>query len=245
VGRPIDPSVTIVGRASDSQKAENFAVLTSAKVFSLTPSDIMARVPLKKTLALEATGRGLALVLTELSDHFPERFSQLNEELHRWMPQYGRILLDTPRDGERAFLLRQGQHRIPAASLSHGALLAVALLTLCYLPEPPAILGLEEPDRGIHPRLLRDVVDALNRLAYPQNFGEDRKPVQVIVTTHSPYLVDLFRDHPEDIVIAQRTGDSATFSRLVDQPHIDEILRDAHLGEAWYSGVLGGVPQTS
>jgi predicted ATPase len=241
IGRQLDPPVTIGG----SPHTANLIALGSAKVFSLTPSDIMAPVPLRKTLALETTGKGLALVLTELAGHFPERFDKLNRELHRWMPQFDRILLDTPSDGQRAFLLRQGQHEIPAASLSHGTLLAVALLTLCYLPEPPAILGLEEPDRGIHPRLLRDVVDALNRLAYPQNFGEEREPVQVIVTTHSPYLVDLFRDHPEDIVIAQRTADSATFSRLVDQPHIDEILRDAHLGEAWYSGVLGGVPQTS
>jgi hypothetical protein len=79
-------------------------------------------------------------------------------------------------------------------------------------------------------------------LAYPQEFGESREPVQVIATTHSPYFLDLFRDRPEEIVIAEKTDDGARFVKLTDLPNIDEILRDSHLGEVWYSGILGGVP---
>jgi hypothetical protein len=101
---------------------------------------------------------------------------------------------------------------------------------------------LEYPDRGLHPRLLRDVQDALYRLAYPENFGESRKPVQVIATTHSPYFLDLYRDHPEEVVIAEKTEQGTQFKRLSDHPHLDEILRDSHLGEIWYTGILGGVP---
>ena len=33
--------------------------------------------------------------------------------------------------------------------------------------------------------------------------GEKRPPIQVIATTHSPYLLDLYRDHPEEVVLAQ------------------------------------------
>jgi predicted ATPase len=116
------------------------------------------------------------------------------------------------------------------------------MLTLAYLPEPPRFVGFEEPDRGIHPRLLRDVRDALYRLSYPQNFGENRPPVQVLATTHSPYFVDLFSDHPEEIVVADKVGHEVRFTRLCDIPNFEEILRDAHLGEAWYTGILGGVP---
>jgi len=64
----------------------------------------------------------------------------------------------------------------------------------------------------------------------------------VIVTTHSPYFLDLFRDHPEDIVLAQKTEEGAFFERLSDRPDIHEILGNAPLGEAWYSGIFGGVP---
>jgi hypothetical protein len=81
--------------------------------------------------------------------------------------------------------------------------------------------------------------------ATPKTFGEKRPPVQVIATTHSPYFLDLFRDHPEEIVIAQKDGLTARFERLIDRPDIDEILGDAPLGEVWYSGVLGGVPSNS
>ena len=214
------------------------------RVFSLSPSAIARPVSLRKTLELSRDGEGLAAVLTNLQDQYPERFEKLNVDLHRWMPDFDRVLMDTPTEGMRSFLLRttQEKHRISSVNVSDGTLLSLAMLTLSYLPEPPSLIGLEEPDRGIHPRLLRDVQDALFRLANPEAYGEGRDPVRVVLTTHSPYFIDLFRDYPEDIVIAQKEGLYATFKRLVDLPNVEEILRDAHLGEAWYSGALGGVP---
>ena len=110
------------------------------------------------------------------------------------------------------------------------------------MPDPPPVIGFEEPERGIHPRLFREVRDALYRLAYPESAAESRAPVQVIATTHSPYLLDLFKDHPEEIVIAQRNGTEATFERLSAHPNLDQILDGASLGEVWYTGILGGVP---
>ena len=168
----------------------------------------------------------------------------MNKELGRWLPEFDRILFETPNAGQRAFLLRtrKGRHAISAIDLSQGTVLALTILTLAYLPDPPPIVGIEEPDRGVHPRLLRNIQEALYRLSYPENFGEKRGPVQVIATTHSPYFLDLYKDHPEEIVIAQKTADGARFERLSEQPYIMEVLDDAPLGEVWYSGVLGGVP---
>ena len=201
-------------------------------------------VPLSPSIFLADNGGSLAGVLDRLRDDEPERFQELNQELGRWLPEFDQVLFETPSTGQRAISLRtrEGNHKIRASDLSQGTLLALAMLTLAYLPTPPPLIGFEEPDRGIHPRLLRDVRDALYRLAYPEQFGDDRDPVQVIATTHSPYFVDLFRDHPEEIVIAEKIGHEARFVPLTDLPNIDEILRDAHLGDAWYSGILGGVP---
>lgn len=179
-----------------------------------------------------------------MRDREPERFEALNQELGRWMPEFDRILFDTPSAGHKTISLRtrEGHHKIPATDLSQGTLLALAMLTLAYVPDSSSVVCLEEPDRGLHPRLLRDVRDALYRLSYPESFGETRSPVQVIATTHSPYLLDLFRDHPEEVVIAEKTGQNVRFQRLSDRSDLDEILQDAHLGEIWYSGILGGVP---
>jgi len=185
-------------------------------------------------------------VIDRLRDKEPERFEQLNLEVGRLMPEYDRILFDTPNPPLRAFFLRtrEGRHAIPAANLSQGTLFALTLLTLAYLPDPPPLICLEEPDRGIHPRLLRDIRDALYRLTHPEDFGETRPPVQVLATTQSPYFLDLFKDHPENIVIAEKVGLESRFQPLKDRPDIDAILADAPLGEVWYSGVLGGVPSS-
>ena len=218
--------------------------LARARIFSLDASAIAAPVKLEPSMELSPNGRNLPGVLDRLRDQNPERFEALNDQIGRWIPEFDRILFDTPDAGKRALALRtrEGGHIIKAADLSHGTLIALALLTIAYLPEPPSIVCLEEPDHGLHPRLLRDVRDALYRLAYPEDASEKRDPVQVIATTHNPYFLDLFREHPEEIVIAEKVGLDAKFSRLSDRTDLEEILGDAPLSEVWYSGVLGGVP---
>lgn len=220
--------------------------LASIRIYALDPGQLANDVHLQTSMELKPNGAGLAAVLDRLRDRDPERFERLNQELGRFFPEFDRVLFDTPSDGHRSFGLRvRGSHQaIPARDLSQGTLLALAILTLAYLPEPPSLVGLEEPDRGIHPRLLRSVRDALYRLSYPESCGETRPAVQVVATTHSPYFLDLFKDHPEEIVIAQKSQLEARFEPLAERPDMEEILSDAPLGEVWYSGVLGGVPGT-
>jgi predicted ATPase len=219
--------------------------LSRIRVYSLDPRIIPTPVQLQPSIELGPEGGSLAGVLDRLRDLEPERVESLNADLARLLPEFDRILFTTPSPGQRMFLLRTrvGRHAIPATELSQGTLFVLAILTLAHLDDPPPLLGLEEPDRGIHPRLLRELADELHRLTHPEDRGDTRPPVQVIATTHSPYLLDCFRDHPEEIVIAEKDGLEARFQRLVDRSDIDEILSDAPLGEVWYSGVLGGVPK--
>jgi predicted ATPase len=223
--------------------------MRSARLFSLEAKAIAARAQLARwpqapSMELLPNGASLAGVLDCLRDQNPERFEAVNEQLGRWIPEFDRILFQNPYKGlvEIALRTREGGHMIGACDLSHGTLIALALLTIAYLPKPPSVVCLEEPDHGLHPRLLRDVRDALYRLAFPEGSKETRDPVQVIATTHNPYFLDLFREHPEEIVIAEKVGLEARFSRLSDRADLDEILGDAPLSEVWYSGVLGGVP---
>lgn len=218
--------------------------ISQIRVFNLDPQAIAAPAPVVPEASLESNGSGLVAVWDSMRDNEPDRFERINAEIGSWLPEFSVIRFERPGSGQKSFALqtRNGGHRIPAADLSYGTLIALALLTLAYLPDPPSLVALEEPDRGIHPRLLRRVQDALYRLAYPQSCGEEREAVQVLATTHSPYFLDLFRDHPEEIVVANRTGLDVQFERLSDRDDIEEILGVGPLGEAWYSGILGGVP---
>jgi predicted ATPase len=218
--------------------------LLSARIFAFEHDKIAAAIPLTPSPEIEESGQGIPGVLTNLQDHHPDRFDALNKDLGSWIPEFDRVLLDTPEAGKRSFMLRtrEGSHQIPAQDLSQGTLFALALLTISHLPDPPILVAIEDPDRGMHPRLLRDVLDATERLANPQAFGDQRSPVQIVLTTHSPLLVDLFRDRPEDVVLIDKKGLWSEFRRLSEIPNIDEILNDAHLGDAWFSGSLGGVP---
>ena len=218
--------------------------LKSFRMFSFDASAIAGAVDTSPNPQLGEDGSNLAAVLDALRDTHPERFEALNKELNRWLPEFDRILFETPDKGRKSFLVRTsvGHHRLRASALSQGVLFALAFLALAYLPEPPSIVCFEEPDRGIHPRLLVDIRDAMYRLAFPENYGEEREPVQVIATTHSPYLLDLYKEHPEQIVIAHKNEDGVQFERLSEKPHLNEILEGAPLGDIWYSGILGGVP---
>lgn len=195
---------------------------------------------------LAADGGNLAARLAGLRERAPESFASLREELFGLFPEYDDLVM-LPAEG--AFALRlagvpAGRGIVPAEDLSQGTLYTLALLALAHDPAPPAIICVEELDRGIHPRLLRGVRDVLYRLAYPADFGLSRPACQVIATTHSPLLLDLFRDHPEEVVIAAKSGRAASFSRLADRPDIGELLGEGgSLGDLWYSGILGGVPE--
>lgn len=230
--------------AGTEARDEVFQQLSRIRAYAFEASRLGAAAMLTPGIELQRDGTGLAAVLDRLRDEAPQRFEALNAELGRWLPEFDHITFETPSDGHRAIVLRtrQAQYPIRARNLSAGTLIALGLLTLAYIPHPPPVICLEEPDHGVHPRLLRDVRDALYRLAYPESCGEARAPVQVIATTHSPYLVDLFRDHLEEIVIANKVGTEATFERLSDRPDVEEIIGECALGDAWYSGILGGVP---
>ncbi len=236
------------GPAADQVKARIQRDVDRIRVFSLDARKVAMAVPVKKgTVELASDGAGLPAVLDAMRDDSPERFKAIESQICQWLPEYDCIQFGRPEEGKKfvALRTREGGHTVPAPDLSQGTLIALALLTLAYHPDPPSLIGLEDPDRGIHPYLLRRVKDTLFRLSHPESYGEDRKPVQVIATTHSPYFVDLFRESPEEIVVANKVGLDVQFQRLTDQPQFHDIVGEAALGDAWFSGVLGGVPSGS
>lgn len=242
--RPMGPKTIRSGSSVEGVHSSIQQLLEGFRIFSFEAQAISSAVHTVPAPELGPNGSNLAAVLDALRDSEPERFEAINIELQRWLPEFDRILFETPQKGMKAFRLRTrvGKHGVPAVDLSHGTLFALALLTIAYLPSPPPIVCFEEPDHGIHPRLLNEIRDGMYRLAYPESFGETRPPVQVIATTHSPYLLDLYKEHPAEVVIAHKDAQGSHFQRLSEKPHLDEILEGVALGEIWFSGILGGVP---
>ena len=220
------------------------ARISSARVFLLDHYAMPQPVARDDNAELSGNGGNLTAVLLALKENHPETFLRLETELLRIVPEFTELVfLDHP-DGRVELALRIADEPKPvtAENLSQGTLYLMALLALSFRPQPPSLVCIEEVDRGIHPRMLREVRDLLYRLSYPAEYGEQRAPVQVIATTHSPYLLDQFRDHPEEVVIAQKHGRVATFARLSDRPDLPELLAEGTLGDMWFSGILGGVP---
>jgi len=194
-------------------------------------------------IELTANGSNLAAVLVAWRQREPRAFAAFVTEMLRLMPEFTRFdfIEHSDQSVELGLMLGEGE-RVAADDLSQGTLYLIAILTLAFNPAGASLVCLEEADRGIHPRMLREVRDMLYRLSYPASLGLSRTSVQVIATTHSPYLVDLLREHPEEIVISSKRGREACFSRLSDRADLQELLQEGSLGDMWFSGILGGIP---
>lgn len=201
--------------------------------------------PLNDGTELSGDGANLAAVLANWRENSPDAYAAFSAEALRLFPEYADFFLQSHPDGRvsPAFTLIGNVGVVDAENLSQGTLHVLAVLALAYAPRPPSVICIEEIDRGVHPRMLREIRDAFYRLSYPETGGLKRPPVQVIATTHSPYLLDLFRDHPEEIVLTQKHGREARFERLSDRADLAGLLEEGSLGDLWFSGILGGVPE--
>jgi predicted ATPase len=230
---------------AEARRAELRAKLRSIRAYLFDHYAMAVPARAGDGAELASNGGNLAAVLAGWRATHPESFAALQAEFVRLLPEFAALEL-RPREGGLvelgARLVAEGGHFVAAENLSQGTLYQLAILVLAFMPQPPAVICLEEVDRGLHPRTFREVRDALYRLSYPQETGMARAPVQVITTTHSPYFLDQFREHPEEVIIASKHGAAATFERLSDRTDILDLMKETHLGDLWYSGILGGVP---
>lgn len=231
---------------AESRWAELRAKLQTIRAYLFDHYAMAAPARATEGFELASNGGNIAAVLAGWERAHPEAFAALGAEFCRLTPEFTALEVRAGASGTvelAARLAGEGGHLVSAENLSQGNLYLLGILALAFAPVPPAIVCLEEADRGMHPRALRDVRDALYRLSYPQASGMERAPVQVVTTTHSPYLLDQFREHPEEVIVASKHGTAAHFERLSDRTDLRDLLQEAHLGDLWYTGILGGVPE--
>lgn len=90
-------------------------------------------------------------------------------------------------------IAEQSGVRLPAGSLSDGTLRFLALAIVLADPKADGLLCIEEPENGIHPAKMHEMVRLLRDLAVdPQDETGVENPFrQVIVASHSPAFVQL------------------------------------------------------
>ena len=123
---------------------------------------------------------------------------------------------------------------LPASRLSDGAIRFIALLAILCHPEPPPLICIEEPEIAMHPDSQDVVVQLLKKAS---------ERTQLIVTTHSPWLIDRFSDEPDCVVVCERDRHptkGTQFNRL-SREKLGDWLEDMTLGDAWMSGAVRGV----
>ena len=122
------------------------------------------------------------------------------------------------------------QSPVPPERASDGTLRFLALLAILLHPEPPPLVCIEEPELGFHP----DVMPILAELLVDAS-----SRTQLIVTTHSPELVDEFSGTPESVLVCERTEQGTQMQRL-DAKRLQKWLTRYRLGELWQKGEIGG-----
>lgn len=170
-------------------------------------------------------------------------YQALHDGLLELLPDLDSILVTQVGPGRQGLALSFKGHKghITARDLSDGTMLTLGLLAILRGTQQPDLLCFEEPETGLHPRRLRWLFDQMVRLAYPAEGGPRR---QLILTTHSPDLVNLFSEMPEAVtVVDQATGPMGNrMSRVTPLP---EILAKLHadgspvesIGHAWATGL--------
>lgn len=171
-------------------------------------------------------GEKLSAFLDSLS---PSNQAALLERLQHFYPQITKWRIKTLRAGWKNLLFRESYPTstgVEAAHINDGLLRVVAMLAQAYTTH--SVLLFDEIENGINPELAEKLMDFFIEL------GEQGK--QVLVTTHSPVLLNYIPDviAQNGIVLLYRTRDGITKStRFFDLPGMREKLRFLGPGEVF------------
>lgn len=115
-----------------------------------------------------------------------------------------------------------------APELSDGTLRFLLLVTVLASPHPAPLIAIDEPETGLHPRMLSLVAEYASA-------ASDR--TQVILTSHSPEFLDCFSSHePLVTVFHWEEGETRVFPLAPDR--LRDWLRHYRLGKLFTSGEL-------
>ncbi len=178
---------------------------------------------------LSPTGNNLANVVQHLKEEHPERLDAVFDILRRRVPRVEGFKAESMADGRLLLRLKDAPFATPVLSrfASDGTLKMLAYLTLLHDPDPPRLIGIEEPENFLHPRLLPEL-------------GEECRAAsartQLLITTHSPFFLDALK--PQEVRVLWRDEDGYTRAESLSKiKGVREFVKEgATLGDLWMEG---------
>ena len=177
------------------------------------------------------SGENLALVLYNLIQRDFEFEDSLNQVFKDILPQTRRVRAVT--SGRLSLTIEWYVENCYQPffldGMSDGTVLMLCWAVILHSPRPPALIVIEKPELGIHPAWMPILAEWIKRAA---------QKTQVIVTTHSPDLLDHFTDQLDDsgyIYTFQQDPESQNHFR---PKRLDRDTVSGWLEEGWQLGDL-------
>lgn len=231
---PTALALPLVG--GDERFAPIFKLLGSMRVYAIEPGKLREMQDPDSGLSLRADGSNAASVLQELTTRGAlqeQKRGEIYGFLEAIVPDTRAVLPKKHGNKLSMTFVQQWEANkkltFDAFSMSDGTLRSLGLI-LAVLQQPsPSLLIIEEPEATIHPGALDALLDLIKRAS---------KTMQVLVTTHSPDLLDASWITEDNIRIVTWEQGASHVLRLADETR--HALR-AHLmgaGEMLRSNAL-------
>ncbi len=175
---------------------------------------------------LQNRGAGLPGIYDAILNTGDRSFYEISDALASLFPAVKRLRLNAVSNIEKEIELElvSGQ-RIPAAQVSEGILYFLAYAALQHVHPSPVLL-IEEPETGLHPARIREVMRMLRRIAEAANGP------QIVVATHSPLVINEMQ--PEEVSVVTRSVEEGTKVRCIKEARWFAERREVmSLGELW------------
>ena len=189
---------------------------------------------------LMENGQNFSSWLMTLQTNYPEEFNLIKQVAKDSLPGLEEILTPPTQFATTYLTTREKYLKQPVNiwHMSDGEILFLAWLSLIFAPTQfgAPLFCVEELENHLHPRLLETLVEVLNQRQ--QELAPET--AQIIVTTHSPHLVD--KVNLDDLIVFEKSDGATKYIRPASKSHLRELLEreELGLGDLWYSGALGG-----
>ncbi len=206
---------------------------------TLSPERMGLPVPQQRTkgaVRLANDGSNVADFLLDLRRQDVNAFNGIVETMAFVLP-YAKDIQPTLTSSEierKTWLqLSEDTFKVPGWMLSTGTLRMLALLALLRHPTPPPLIVVEEIENGLDPRSIHLIVEEIRSAVLAG-------VTQVIVTTHSPYLLDLLTlDH---LVVVERNAHGyPQFTRPANHEKLRAWSQEFAPGKLYTMGNLTGL----
>lgn len=181
---------------------------------------------------LSATGDNLPNVIQYLKERHPDRLDKILKVLSQRVPRLQKVDAEIMADGRLLLQIKDAPFDRPvlAKFASDGTLKMLAYLVVLYDPSPPQLVGIEEPENQLHPRLLTELAEEC-RVASERT--------QLMITTHSPFFVNGLRPQETWIMYRDEKGYTKAQQAFAIKGIKEFVEEGAQLGHLWMQGHFG------